>query len=73
MRICSLLPSATEIAFSLNLGDHVFGVSHECDYPPEAKAKRIVVRSRMHPETMSSTAVDEWLNATRNSTESLRD
>lgn len=39
MRIWSLLPSATEILFALGLGDQVTGVTHECDYPPEAKAK----------------------------------
>ena len=35
MRICSLLPSATEILFSLGLGDHLVAVTHECDYPAE--------------------------------------
>jgi iron complex transport system substrate-binding protein len=50
MRICSLLPSATEIAFALGLGDEVVGVTHECDYPPEAKKRRVVVRSAIDPE-----------------------
>jgi ABC-type hemin transport system substrate-binding protein len=36
MRICSLLPSATEILYALGLGDCVCGVTHECDFPPEA-------------------------------------
>ena len=36
MRICSLVPGATEILFSLGLGDEVVGVTHECDWPPEA-------------------------------------
>ena len=35
MRICSLLPSATEILYALGLGDCVVGVTHECDFPPE--------------------------------------
>ncbi len=47
MRICSLLPSATEILFALGLGDAVAGVTHECDYPPEAKRKRVLVRPRV--------------------------
>lgn len=34
MRIVSLLPSATEIVCSLGLGEHLVGVTHECDYPP---------------------------------------
>lgn len=33
MRIVSLLPSATEIAAALGLGDQVVGISHECDFP----------------------------------------
>lgn len=45
MRICSLLPSATEIVFALGLGDDVVAVTHECDYPPEAKKRPVVVKS----------------------------
>jgi iron complex transport system substrate-binding protein len=47
MRIVSLLPSATETLFALGLGKEVVGVSHECDYPPEAKTKTCVVSSRI--------------------------
>ena len=39
MKIWSLLPSATEILFALGLGEQVTGVTHECDYPPQAAAK----------------------------------
>ena len=39
MRIVSLLPSATEICFALGLGGDVVGVTHECDYPPEARSQ----------------------------------
>ena len=45
MRICSFLPSATEIVYQLGLQDQLYGVSFECDYPPEARAKPKVVRS----------------------------
>ena len=45
MRICSLLPSATEILFALGLGDSVVGVTFECDYPSEAQGKPRVVDS----------------------------
>jgi iron complex transport system substrate-binding protein len=34
LRIVSLLPSATEIAIAVGLGDCLVGRSHECDYPP---------------------------------------
>jgi iron complex transport system substrate-binding protein len=45
MRICSFLPSATEIVYQLGLADQLYGVTHECDYPPEARDKPWVVRS----------------------------
>ncbi|MEM1334959.1 MAG: cobalamin-binding protein [Actinomycetota bacterium] len=41
----SLLPSATEIAFALGLGDDLVGVTFECDFPPAARSKRIVSTS----------------------------
>jgi len=39
MRICSLLPSATEIALAVGAGDAVVGVSHECDFPASIRGK----------------------------------
>jgi iron complex transport system substrate-binding protein len=45
MRICSFLPSATEIVYALGLQDQLYGVTFECDYPPEARHKPKVVRS----------------------------
>ena len=47
MRIVSLLPSATEILFALGLDKEIVGVSHECDYPLQARAKRVVIHSRL--------------------------
>jgi iron complex transport system substrate-binding protein len=47
MKICSLLPSGTEILFALGLGDQVAGVSHECDFPPEARSKPVLIQSRI--------------------------
>jgi iron complex transport system substrate-binding protein len=58
MRICSLLPAATEIAFALGLGDALVGVTHECDYPPEAKQKPVVVRSVIDTARMTSEEID---------------
>ena len=49
MRICSLLPSSTEILFALGLGDSVVGVTHECDFPPEAAKKPALIRPRVDP------------------------
>ena len=42
VRIVSLLPSTTEILFAVGAGDDVVGVTFECDYPTEARTRRIV-------------------------------
>ena len=57
MRIVSLLPSATEILFAFGFDREIVGVSHECDFPPEARQKRNVIRSRI-PHDASSSEVD---------------
>jgi iron complex transport system substrate-binding protein len=49
MRICSLLPSATEILFALGLEDSVMGVTHECDFPPAASKKSALIQPRLDP------------------------
>ena len=49
MRIVSLLPSATEILYALGLGDSVVGITHECDFPPEASKKPALIRPRVDP------------------------
>ncbi|HWY28039.1 MAG TPA: cobalamin-binding protein, partial [Candidatus Sulfotelmatobacter sp.] len=58
MRICSLLPSATEIAFALGLGDQVVAVSHECDYPHEASNRPVLTKSAIHQKIHRSLGVD---------------
>src|SRR6266516_822648 len=58
MRIASLLPSATEILFSLGLGDEVVAVSHECDYPPEASKRPVLTKSALHQRMHKSIDVD---------------
>jgi iron complex transport system substrate-binding protein len=62
MRVCSLLPGATEIAFALGLGDDVVGVTHECDYPAEARQKPVVVRSLIDSNRMTSLEIDQWVS-----------
>lgn len=47
LRIASLLASATEILYGLGLGDHIVGVSHECDFPGEARSKPCLTRSHV--------------------------
>jgi iron complex transport system substrate-binding protein len=57
-RIVSFLPSATEMVFALGLGDRLMGISRECDYPPEAKSKPVVVRAVLPVESMSQSEID---------------
>ncbi len=57
MRICSLLPSSTEIIYALGLQDHLVAVTHECDFPPEAGLKPRVTRSEITP-SLSSAEID---------------
>jgi iron complex transport system substrate-binding protein len=49
VRIVSLLPSATEILFAVGAGDSVVGVTFECDYPPDARTRRIVSDTTLTP------------------------
>ena len=57
MRVCSLLPSATEMLFAMGAGDDVAGVTFECDYPAEARERPQVVFSRM-PEGLAPAEID---------------
>src|SRR5918994_5979385 len=71
MRICSLLPGATEIACALGLADEIVGVSHECDFPVAAKDKPVVVRSRVHSGTLGSGEIDRQVGDLLRSNQSL--
>ncbi|MCI0899757.1 MAG: ABC transporter substrate-binding protein [Chloroflexi bacterium] len=65
MRICSLLPSATEIVYALGLGDDLVGVSHACDYPDDAAAKPVVSRSVRQITHLSSEEIDAIVRQAR--------
>ena len=58
MKICSLLPSGTEILFALGLGDDVAGVTDLCDYPLEATGKPVISRSLIDTSRLSSAVVN---------------
>jgi iron complex transport system substrate-binding protein len=58
LKICSLLPSGTEILFALGLGDQIAGVSDLCDFPVEARSKPVVSRSKVDPSVLSSDEVE---------------
>jgi iron complex transport system substrate-binding protein len=57
MRIVSLLPSATEILFALGFDQEIVGVSHECDFPPSVRTKRVVIHSRI-PKDAAPAEID---------------
>ena len=60
MRIVSLLPSTTEILFAIGAGDDVVGVTFECDFPPEARTRRIVSTSAL-PEGLTPVEIDTYV------------
>ncbi|GIW09329.1 MAG: cobalamin-binding protein [Dehalococcoidia bacterium] len=57
-RICSLLPSATEIVYALGLGDRLVAVTHECDYPPEACQKPQATYSLVRHDQLTALEID---------------
>jgi iron complex transport system substrate-binding protein len=63
LRICSLLPSATEIVFALGLNDHLVGVTHECDFPREASRLPVVTRSSLRHGTRDSLEIHHHISA----------
>ena len=56
----SLLPSTTEILFAIGAGEDVVGVTFECDYPEEARRRRIVSTSAM-PEGLAPAEIDAFV------------
>jgi iron complex transport system substrate-binding protein len=65
MRICSLLPSATEIVYALGLEDQLVGVSHTCDYPAEARTKPVVSQSIRKISHLGSQEIDAIIQQAR--------
>ena len=58
MRICSLVPGATEVLFALGLGESVVGITHECDWPHEAESRPRVTASHLQSGDLSSAEID---------------
>jgi iron complex transport system substrate-binding protein len=46
------------MVYALGLSESLVGVTHECDYPPDAKTKPVVVRNVLPIETMSQAEID---------------
>jgi iron complex transport system substrate-binding protein len=58
VRICSLLPSATEIVGALGLADVLVGRSAECDWPPEVRRLPVVTAARIDTSEVASFEID---------------
>ncbi len=69
-RIVSLLPSATESLYALGLADRVVGITHECDYPPEARGKPVLTASTLEASA-SATEIDRHVRASLHAGSSL--
>ena len=59
MRICSFLPSTTEIICELGLADNLIGITHECDYPEAVNSKERVIMSSIDHKALSSKEIDD--------------
>lgn len=62
VRIVSLLPSTTEILFAIGAGDDVVGVTFECDFPEEARTRRIVSTTAL-PHGLTPAEIDAEVKA----------
>lgn len=69
-RIVSLLPSATEIVYTLGLDDALVGVTFECDYPPDARTKRVVSDTSL-PTGLAPAEIDRLVNERTDAHESI--
>jgi iron complex transport system substrate-binding protein len=59
VKIVSFLPSATEILYEIGVGSQIVGVTHECNYPNDAKLKPKIINSVFDASTMSSKKIDD--------------
>jgi iron complex transport system substrate-binding protein len=57
VRIVSLVPHATELLFALGLEGEIVAVTHECDYPAAALARRRITRDVL-PDGLTAAEID---------------
>ena len=70
MKIVSLLPSATEIVYALGLGEQLVAVTHECDFPDDARRKPVITTSVL-PPGLSSAEIDDAVRGQLSDSHSL--
>lgn len=58
-RIVSFLPAATEMVYALGLEHQLVGVSHECDYPRDARTKPVVVQPALELAALGPRDIDD--------------
>jgi len=63
VRLVSLLPSATEIVYSLGLGEDLVGVTFECDEPPAARSEKTIVVGGRDTRGMTAREIDSYVRA----------
>src|SRR5260370_41100459 len=63
MRVASLLPSATELLFAVGAGPEVVGVTHECDWPPEARGLPALTQSLIDHTGSAPGEIDRHVRA----------
>jgi iron complex transport system substrate-binding protein len=71
VRIVSLLPAATEIVYLLGLDDELVGITHACDFPPQASQKTVVTRPQLASAELSSREIDDRVSGAAASGEML--
>ncbi|MBX3235302.1 MAG: cobalamin-binding protein [Nitrospiraceae bacterium] len=71
MRICSLVPGATEVVAALGLARDLVGISHECDYPASVNSVPVMVRPNIDSGRLSSAQIDAEVGALLSSHRSL--
>jgi iron complex transport system substrate-binding protein len=54
-----LLPSATEIVYALGFGNELVGVSHECDFPDDARGKPKMIEPLFDTTRLDSDRIDQ--------------
>ena len=62
MRICSLLPSTTEIVCALGLSDSLVGITHECDYPSAISTVPVVTKSLIDHSSSSPNEINTHIS-----------
>ena len=59
MRICSLIPGATEMVAALDLADQLVGISHECDFPTSVRQIPVMIEPLVGKDGGSSGEIDQ--------------